>query len=98
MFQKLYDWFKNIKTPIWWKDLMADLQVVLISILTQVAKGFIESLQEKIIEISQKPLTNKEKFEEVFKYAKFLLPTLKDSYVNLLIEVLVNRLKTNKTL
>ena len=98
IFQPIYNWIKNIKTPEWYKILMADLQDLILQILVSVGKAYIEKLQEKILDVSKSTMSNRDKFTAVFKYGKQLLPTVKDSALNMTIEILFNRLKEAKVL
>ena len=55
----------------------------------------LEAIKGKIIEVSQEDISNEEKFKKVFDYirAELNMEHIKDSLVNLLIELAVNRLK-----
>ena len=96
IFQKLADMIKGFKTPGWLKVILQEIQSILVVIALQVGKDYLTNLQNKIISVSQLDVSNTEKFRQVFNYGKQLLPTIKDSYLNLLIELLVSRLKVNK--
>ncbi len=98
IFQSLYDTIKNIKTPKWYKALMAEVQDLIISIILQVGKDYVHQLQFKILEVSKMNIPSEQKFVLVFNFGKELIPTIKDSFLNLLIETLVNRLKINKVI
>lgn len=97
-FQQCYDFFKNIKTPLWLKVLLAQLQALLIEILKQAGQAYIQYLQAKILEAAQhSDWSNEQKFDYVFDAAKagfieFAI-TLKDSEIRCIIEFLVNQLK-----
>lgn len=98
IFQKLYDAIKGFKTPRWIVAILQEIQDALVQILVQVGKDYLEQIQGKILEVSSTSMTNREKFNAVFKYGKELLPSIKDSALNLLIESLFNRLKSNRAL
>lgn len=100
IFQEVYDWIGSLKTPRWLKDLLQQIQDLMIIILKQVTQAYIQYLQSKIIEASQhSEWSNKQKFGYVFEQAKLgfteFAITLKDSEINVLIEFLVNKLKKN---
>ena len=90
----------DFKTPQWLKDLMKQLQDLIVSILMQVGKAYIQYLETAIIEAAEHPdWSNDQKFQYVFDKAKagfveFAI-TLKDSEINALIEQLVLLLKRN---
>jgi hypothetical protein len=91
--QKAYNWFNNLKTPKWLKILLQEVQDVLLRVLIQVGKDYVQLIQEKIIAVSKEDWSNERKFKEVFEYGKWMIPTMKDSILRLLIEVIVNKLK-----
>ena len=97
IFQKAYDWFKNITTPVWLKEFFDTLQEMLIKALTQIGEEVMTAIEAKIIEVNDKPITGREKLQEVFNYSKTVLnlTTLSNSLLNMLIEILVNRLKVS---
>ena len=98
LLQKIYDGIKGFKTPSWLKTILQQVQDILITIALQVGREYLNDLQKKMIEVSQSDISNEEKFRQVFDYGKMKFAGIKDSYLNLLIEVLVNRLKANKVL
>ena len=91
----IFDWFKNkfLGLPKWAKDILTAIWDLLKSILLQVGQDYLDRLKNKIVEASGLSLSNDDKFKMVFKYAKTLLPQMKDSALNLLIETLVSQLK-----
>ncbi len=93
MFQKIADWIQSIKTPTWLKTLLAEVQKILIAALIGIAKAYITKLEDKIIEVANSSMSNKDKFNVVFKYGKAEFPDIKDSILNTLIECLVLILK-----
>uniref|UniRef100_A0A6H2A6C3 Uncharacterized protein n=1 Tax=viral metagenome TaxID=1070528 RepID=A0A6H2A6C3_9ZZZZ len=96
IFQKLYDWIKGLKTPQWYVDLMNNLQITLIRALEQIGKEALASIKDKIIEVAGQDISNEQKFKIVFNFTKSLLPTLKDSVINAIINLLVLTLKEKK--
>lgn len=98
LFQKLYDFFKNLPVPEWLKKLISEINDIIINVLTQIGKEALEAIKTKIIEVAGEDLTNEEKFKRVFEYAKIALNLthLKDSAINLAIEMLFNILKKEK--
>jgi hypothetical protein len=95
MFQTIYDFIKNIKTPKYIKDLLGQIQSIIISILIQVGECYLKGLQEQIISVETLHPTwsNRQKFEFVFKWGKENIPGVKDSALNLAIEALFSTIK-----
>ena len=92
--QKIYDWFDKWTTPRWLKNLLGQVQEILISILTEIGKDYLDQLETKIIETAREGnFSNKEKFEEVFRFARSIGIEIKDNLLNTLINSLVSRLK-----
>ena len=100
MIQELYDKIKDWKAPEWLKKLLQELQDLTISILTTVGEEYLKKIEEKILEVSSKPISSEDKFKEVFAYARadLGLEHLKESGLNLVIELLVSKLKKNRTI
>ena len=94
----MWSWLKNIVLPAWLKTILSAIWEVLKSIFLQVGKDAVDKIKAKIIEVSTMSVPNDQKFQLVFDYAKSLLPLMKESALNLLIEALVNQLKTAKTI
>ena len=98
LFQKAYDFFKNIKTPVWLRDLLQNLQDIMFAIAKEVGEQYITMVKTRILEAEQHTdWSSKEKFEYVLKESKkgfidFSI-TLKDRELNLLIEFLFSQLK-----
>ena len=91
---KLYEWFDNLKAPDWLSAMLYELQLILWNITLEVGKDYIESVKEKIISVAKEDISNKEKFDKVYNYAKTLGGiTIKDRYLHLIIESTVNFLK-----
>ena len=95
--QAIYDGIKNWQAPQWMKVLLQQLNDLMIALLKQVSKAYIDYLKGEIIYASQQNWTSEEKFKYVFNQAKkglteFII-TLKDSEINVIIEYLVNLLK-----
>jgi len=92
-FQKPYDFLRNLVAPLWLERLIKELNDIILGILYEVGKGAISAIKDKIVEVSQEDITSKKKFDKVFKFGKELIPSITDSALNLLIEVLVSTLK-----
>lgn len=95
LFQSMYDWIKNIKTPAWLKAILQELQDIMVEVALQIGKDMLSRAQAKVIELSKSGLTNEEKIREFSKFMKKEIPGLKDSYINLLREVIVVRFKAS---
>ena len=100
--QKIYDGIKNWKTPSWLRILLQQLQDLMIAILQQVTKAYIDYLLSEIIYAAGQDWSSEEKFAYVFKQAKkgfteFAI-VLKDSELRAIIEFLVNSLKKTKAI
>ena len=80
-------WVKNVLNVIW---------DILKSILIQVGKEALGKIKAKIIEVNSQNISNEKKFQIVYDYAKSLIPNMKESALNLLIESLVNQLKSRE--
>ena len=98
MFQKAYNWIKNWQTPTWLVVLLGEIQILLIGILEKVGKDIISEIEHEIIKVNDMNITDRQKFDRVFNFAvtKLDLTYLTDSAINLLIEVLVSRLKDKR--
>ena len=96
--QKIYDSIKSFKAPTWLKNILQEIQNILVQVMLQVGKEYISKIQDKIIEVSKYDINNKEKFRAVFDFTKALTPTLKDSAINLLLETLVSKLKKDEVI
>ena len=95
IFQSAYDFFKNLTAPKWLRDLIRAINDILITILYQVGLDALKEIKEKIITTSTEQISNDEKFVKVFDFITVLLPKLKESVKNLLIEILVSKLKND---
>ena len=97
-FQIPYNWFKYLILPLWAKQLIQELNDILIALFKEVSKEYIKYLETKIIEASQMNATNKDKLDYVYKEGvkgfKQYGVYLKDSSINALIEFLYSKLKT----
>ena len=99
LIQKIYDWIGSRKTPSWLKDTLQIVQDILVSVAIQVGQSYIEALEKKIVDVSEiKNWSNREKFTDVFNYArkKLNITDLSDRYLNLVIEALYAKLRANK--
>ena len=94
MFQTIYDFIKNIKTPLWLKIFLAEVQKVLIATLLNIGREYLVKLENKIIEVAGTNMSNKDKFNAVYTYGKIQFPNIKESVLNALIEMLVLTLKS----
>lgn len=97
-FQTVYDTIKNWKAPAWVKIFLQEIQDIIVSVALQVGRDYLDNLRNKIIEVSMQDISNENKFKIVFDYGKYLMVNIKDSYLNLLIEILVNKLKGEKSI
>jgi len=93
IFQRIYNWFFRIKTPIWVRELGFDLQTAIGDALVELGQRTYNLLQEKIILEAQSNKPSAEKFKAVFDYAKKLGVGLKDSALNAVINAIVLVLK-----
>ena len=82
--------------PKWLQEILTVLWEILKNLLTQVGEPLVQKLTTKIIEVSTMSVNNDKKFQLVYDYAKSLLPGMKDSAINLLIESIYNKLKVQK--
>jgi len=96
-FQWLADKIKGIETPDWLVEILQAVQDIIVEIVLQIGKAYIDKLKDKIVEINKENISSHEKFQTVFDYAKIELKlVLSDSNLNFLIEYLVNKLKKEK--
>jgi hypothetical protein len=91
--QRLYDRIKSRQAPAWYVNLMGQLQTAIIAALMQIGKEAINAIKDKIIETAQENISNEEKFKKVFNYAKSLVPKVKDSALNAIINTIVLQFK-----
>ena len=99
IFQKAYDWIKNWSAPKSYVDLMGSLQMAIFVALEQIGKEAIAQIRDKIIEVAaDDSLSNEQKFWVVFDFSRSLIPTLKDSVINAVINILVLALKNKGTI
>ena len=96
IFQTAYNTIKNWKVPAWYKVLMQDIQEMIFSILLQIGKNYLVGLQKKILEVNGMDIEPEAKFELVFTWGKQNIPDIKDSILNMVIEILVNQLKKDR--
>ena len=98
IFQKAANWIKNWQAPAWLKLIMQELNDIMVSILLQVGKAYLDYVKNLIIEAAEHDdWTPGEKFDYVVKNAKkgfieFGI-TLKDNQINTLVNYLVSWLK-----
>jgi len=94
-FQWVADKIKGFKTPEWLKLILQWLQDLVVQISLQVGKEALLALEGKILEVSKLDISNEDKFNLVYKFAidDLDLSKLKERWLDLLIEILVNKLK-----
>jgi len=102
-FQSVYDWIKGWKAPQWMKDLLQQLNDIMVAILKEAGEQYVNNLKSAVIEAAgHDDWSSEQKFDYVFNQAKKGLVsfsvTLKDSEINALIEYFVNLLKKNGTI
>lgn len=95
IFQKIYDWLSEVKTPAWLKSMLQEIQDVIVASLLQIGKEYLKGLSEKICEVAGNDWTNERKFEAVWAWGKANIPDIKDAALNLAIEVLFAVAKKN---
>ena len=99
VFQKLYDKINNWTAPIWLRNLLAELNTLMMIILKEAGKSYVSFLKTTIIEASTMNITNKEKFDYVYKKATGKALSmglqLRDAQINCMIEFFVNKLKND---
>jgi len=98
IFQKAYDGIKKWQAPKWFVDLMGDCQSIFLATLYQIGKDQIEAIRDKIVEVASSPISNEDKFKEVFNYCKGINVNVKDSVLNALINAIVLALKNKGTI
>ena len=99
LFQRMYDAIDKWTAPLWLRNLLQELNNLMLIILKEAGKAYITYIKTLIIEASGMQISNKEKFEYVYKHAtKKALSMgieLKDAQINALIEFLLNKLKND---
>ena len=95
IFQKAYDWIASFKTPRWLKAFLQEIQDMLVATLLQIGKEYLKNLENKILEVADMNIPSDQKFMIVFTWGKQNIPNIKDSILNLAIEILVSLLKKN---
>ena len=91
---KIWDGIVAFFSQGWVKAIIKAITSILGDVLKQVGKEALEKIRAKILEVSATNMSNKQKFDTIFNFVKSLVPGLKDSAINLLIETLYNQLKT----
>lgn len=89
IFQRAYDLIKGIKTPKWWKEIGDEVDAAVSIAIKAIGQETYELLKAKIIEVSNKNIDNKAKFNEVFDFAKVIGFKLSDSILNVIINATV---------
>ena len=103
IFQKSYNWFKNLRTPKWLKELTNNLWFVLREIISESTEIILAQIQPIAIEVCRKIqddhsiITNENKrrkaFEEITILAKAQGLETKENLINMAITVAVAFLK-----
>lgn len=93
VFQKIYDWSKNIKTPPWLLDLLQFVQDnVLIPALKTIGEQAINDLRTLIVQAAKEDIPGKEKFSWVKNkwLETWSFDKLSDHALNIVIEHIVS--------
>jgi len=93
IFQRCYNWIAGITTPSWLKILFDELQTVIVSTFLNIGKAYLDGLEAQIIKAQESGLSSDAKWQMVFNWGKANIPNIRDSALNLAIELLVNLLK-----
>ena len=96
IFQTIYNRIKGVRTPEWIVKLLRYVQDnILVPLLLALGDGFLRSVEMNIISASSKELSGAEKFKYVFTNVRrdFSVEKIKDSALNLIIEMALSRLK-----
>ena len=100
IFQKCYNWFKNLSTPEWLIRFFNKVQTIAVDVLKVLGEEAIQHLQNSIIEQSRKDIPNVEKLQNVVNDFKetFTIPYITDSMLNLAIELILQELKQDEVI
>lgn len=93
MFQTIYDWIKNIKTPAWMKSILKEIQDIIVSSVLSIGREYIKGLEDQITIVADMDIPNRKKFELVFDWGKRNIPNIKDNALSIAIEVILAILK-----
>lgn len=96
IFQKLYNLFRDMKTPDWYLRFTDYVfNNIIKEALTILGEQLLEEIKRLCVQASQKDWTNRQKANWVFDQfrASITLPALTDSMLNLIIEMCVSELK-----
>ena len=93
IFQAPANWIRGFRTPIWLKIILGELQGIIIAFVLKIGKEYMAGLEAKIIEAQELGMSSGAKYDYVFDWAKKNIPNIKDSTINLLIEVILSILK-----
>lgn len=95
IFQWIYNVIHNFKTPIFWKQLMAQAEIAFWAKLKQITKEMLDLLIAKILELQKQNMSGTEKFNTLVKYAEELgVNTADKDFVNGFFNMLVFTVKT----
>jgi len=100
IFQKAFTWVKSLKLPKWLKILFKEVQVIVVDVLKQFTKDQINWLTSEIVRQSTKDISGSNKLSNVadsFK-SRFTGVNISTQMINLVIEILLGRLKANNTI
>jgi hypothetical protein len=95
IFQRIYDWLNDIRTPIWLQGILKEMQDIIVASLLQIGKEYLTGLSAKICEVAGNDWTNERKFDAVWAWGKTNIPDVKDAALNLAIEILYALAKKN---
>ena len=96
IFQAVYNWFKNLKTPKWLVDLLQFIQdTILIPSLKMIGEQALNDLRVLIVEAAKEDWTGREKFEWVRErwLKAWSFENITDHAINLVIEHIVSEMK-----
>lgn len=93
IFQAPANWIKSIKTPKWLKDLLFEVQMIIVNSAFQVAKEYLAQIEAKVIEVNGLNIKPAEKFQIVFKFTRDLGINASDTILNIILNSIVLKLK-----
>ena len=94
-FMGLSHFIQGWRFPDWLTDILYEMQDVMVMVLTQIGREYLELIENKVIEVSGENISGPEKFDKVFDWAKgnLSLSHVTDSTIDLAIQYLVTKLK-----
>lgn len=93
IFQRVYNWFKKIVVPAWYKELGDEVQKLLLTSLQNITSEMVLLLKAKIKDLETKNLTGKEKFANLVEYAKQIGIDISKQEANVFLNSLVLSVK-----